>query len=48
MDWFEQIKKWYDQGLWKDSWVIAAVGKGKITQDQADAIFSQSTSANAL
>ena len=35
---FETIKKYFDKGLWTAEMVRNAVVKGKITQEQADAI----------
>lgn len=37
---FDRIKSWYESGKWTDAQVTAAVGKGWLTQDQADQILS--------
>lgn len=39
---FEKIKKWYKQGLWTEQMVLNAVGKGILTEDQADEILGDS------
>lgn len=36
---YEKIKKWYKQGLWTAEMVQNAVGKGVITQEQANEIL---------
>jgi hypothetical protein len=36
---YEKIKKWYKQGLWTAEMVQNAVGKGVITQEQANEIM---------
>lgn len=37
---YERIKKWYIQKLWTATMVRNAVGKGIITQDDANEIIS--------
>lgn len=37
---YEKIKKWYKQGLWSAEMVQNAVGKGVITQAQADFVLN--------
>lgn len=35
MNWFENIKKWYDAGYWTPAMVQNAVTKGKISREEA-------------
>ena len=35
MNWFENIKKWYDAGYWTLAMVQDAVDKGKISREEA-------------
>lgn len=37
---FEKIDKWYKQGLWTGAMVMDAVSKGKLTEEQANAILT--------
>lgn len=36
--WFEKIKRYYDSGAWNKTMVRNAVVKGKITQEEYEAI----------
>ena len=36
----EKVKRLYDQGIWKPYMVRDAVKKGRITQDECDAIMN--------
>ena len=38
---FEQIKKWYEEGLWTKAMVRNAVRKGKITAEQYEEIVGE-------
>lgn len=38
---FEKIKKWYKQGLWTEEMVRNAVGKGILTEEQAEEILAE-------
>ena len=38
---YEKIKKWYKQGLWTEEMVRNAVGKGILTEEQAEEILGQ-------
>jgi len=40
---FEKIKGFYEAGNWKEKHVLAAVGKGKITEEEADVILGKVT-----
>lgn len=44
----EQMKQLYENGLWSKTWLIRAVEKGKITEQQYAEItsLSYSTSSN--
>lgn len=35
----DRIKAWHAAGLWTDQQVLAAVGRGWLSQDQADDIL---------
>lgn len=41
MNWFENIKRWYEAGLWTEQMVRNAVEKGKLTQAQFALITEQ-------
>lgn len=41
MNWFENIKKWYEAGFWTEPMVRNAVVKGKITAEQYTQITGQ-------
>ena len=43
----EKIAKWYKQGLWTAQMVQDAVTKKKLTAEEAAAILSADTEANA-
>ena len=36
---YEKIKRWYKQGLWSAAMVRKAVGKGVLTETQAEDIL---------
>lgn len=36
----DSIRRWYVTGAWPEAKVLAAVGKGWISQEQADAILT--------
>lgn len=38
---YEKIKKWYKQGLWTEEMVRNAVGKGILTEEQAEEILAE-------
>lgn len=38
MNWFDRIRVYYTRGLWSADMVRAALEKGKLTQDEFDAI----------
>lgn len=38
MNWFEKIKKWYEQGYWTQAMVQDAVAKDKISREEASEI----------
>lgn len=38
MNWFENIKEWYDAGYWTQAMVQEAVDKGKISREEASEI----------
>lgn len=41
MDWYKNIKYWYDNALWNEGQVWDAVGKGKITENQYTLIVGE-------
>ena len=38
---YGKIKKWYKQGLWTEEMVRNAVGKGILTEEQAEEILAE-------
>ena len=41
MNWFENIKKWYEAGFWTEPMVRNAVVKGKLTEAEFAEITGQ-------
>lgn len=41
MNWYENIKKWYEAGLWTELMVRNAVIKGKLTEAEFAEITGQ-------
>lgn len=37
---FEEIKRWYQQGLWTEAMIRNAVKKGVLTEDEGSAIIN--------
>ena len=38
---YEKIKKWYEQGLWKEAQIRQAVEKGVISEEECSKILSR-------
>ena len=41
MNWFENIKRWYEAGLWTEQMVRNAVTKGKLSPEECTLITEQ-------